>query len=79
LYGGNNGCNNGGGTVFKVTPSGTLTTLHSFNYTDGGGPFGGLVQALNGFFYGTTEYGGVYDDGTVFRVGIVNSCATCRP
>jgi uncharacterized repeat protein (TIGR03803 family) len=49
------------GTVFKITPSGTLTTLFSFcaqsPCTDGQGP-NGLVQATNGDFYGTTYYGG---------------------
>jgi len=65
---------NGVGTVFKITPSGTLTTLHSFNGTDGWGPFAGLVQATNGNFYGTTVKGGanhVCDsagDGTVFKI-----------
>src|ERR1017187_6438537 len=50
------------GTVFKITPGGTLTTLHSFcsqtNCTDGEYPFAGLVQATNGDFYGTTSGGG---------------------
>ena len=40
------------GTVFKITPSGTLTTLYSFcsqsGCTDGAGPNTGLVQATNG-------------------------------
>jgi uncharacterized repeat protein (TIGR03803 family) len=53
---------NGGGTVFKITPSGTLTTLYSFcsqsGCTDGETPTRGLVQATNGDFYGTTELGG---------------------
>lgn len=48
---------NGWGTVFKITPSGTLTTLHGFDYTDGGNPTG-LFQASNGNLYGTTEQGG---------------------
>jgi uncharacterized repeat protein (TIGR03803 family) len=62
---------NGYGTVFKITPSGTLTTLYSFcsqsNCTDGAGP-NGLVQATNGNFYGTTGGGGSDNDGTVFRI-----------
>jgi uncharacterized repeat protein (TIGR03803 family) len=52
--GGASGC----GTVFRVTPSGTLTTLHSFIGTDGQTPVGGLVQAPDGNFYGVTESGG---------------------
>ena len=50
------------GTVFKITPSGTLTTLYSFcsqtACTDGAYPVAGLVQATNGDFYGTTYGGG---------------------
>ena len=61
------------GTVFKITPSGTLTTLHSFHETDGESPLGGLIQATDGNFYGTTQYGGAHSctnfDGTVFSCG----------
>jgi uncharacterized repeat protein (TIGR03803 family) len=57
----------GYGTVFKVTPAGTLTTLHFFVYTDGASPYAGLVQATNGNFYGTT-LGGFNDSGTVFEI-----------
>jgi uncharacterized repeat protein (TIGR03803 family) len=63
---------NGGGTVFKITPSGTLTTLYSFcaqsGCTDGSGPYAGLVQAANGHLYGTTFFGGVPGWGTVFKI-----------
>jgi uncharacterized repeat protein (TIGR03803 family) len=48
----------GDGTVFKITPEGRLTTLHSFNGTDGDMPTGTLIQASDGNFYGTTQYGG---------------------
>jgi uncharacterized repeat protein (TIGR03803 family) len=62
-------CNGDGcGTVFKITPGGTLTTLYSFGNTDGANPFGGLVQATNGDFYGTTENGGANTYGTVFKI-----------
>jgi uncharacterized repeat protein (TIGR03803 family) len=57
-YGGGNVCSGGCGTVFKITPSGTLTTLHSFDKSDGGNPVAGLVQGTDGNLYGTTEYGG---------------------
>jgi uncharacterized repeat protein (TIGR03803 family) len=60
------------GTVFKITPSGTLTTLYRFcsqsGCTDGGGPLAGLVQATDGNFYGTTEVGGADDYGAVFKI-----------
>ena len=65
-----------GGTVFKITTKGTLTTVYSFCSTqtdglctDGGNPKGGVVQGANGDFYGTTVNGGVTNNrGTVFEV-----------
>ncbi len=69
----------GCGTVFTMTPGGMLTTLHSFDLTDGAGPSSALVQVRNGSFYGTTNGGGADGDGTIFRVGVVRACATCRP
>ena len=48
----------GGGTVFKITTNGVLTSLHSFTgFNDGGGP-NGLVRGGDGDFYGTTSTGG---------------------
>jgi uncharacterized repeat protein (TIGR03803 family) len=73
-FGGANACPpfNGCGTVFKITPSGTLTTLYSFcsqsGCTDGANPSAGLVQATNGDFYGTTGLGGASNDGMVFKI-----------
>lgn len=63
----------GCGTVFKVTPSGTVTTLYNFcskdNCADGTEPFAGLVLGTNGNFYGTTFSGGANDNrGTVFEI-----------
>jgi uncharacterized repeat protein (TIGR03803 family) len=54
--GGRQQCLGGCGTVFKVTPEGTLTTLHSFLgiKVDGGNPMAALVLATNGNFYGST-------------------------
>ncbi len=60
------------GTVFRLTLSGSLTTLYSFcaepDCTDGRNPTGGLVQASDGALYGTTGAGGAYDDGTIFKI-----------
>jgi uncharacterized repeat protein (TIGR03803 family) len=67
----------GCGTIFKITPSGTLTTLRSFNGTDGADPEAGLIQATDGNFYGTTSRGGAnklcpprrtVTCGTVFKI-----------
>jgi len=63
-----NGGAYGAGTVFKITLSGTLTTLQSFDYTDGSGPYTALVQATDGNFYGTTCCGGANGFGTVFNL-----------
>jgi len=57
------------GTVFRISPTGALTTLNSFtNYYDGTGPQAGLVQGSDGYFYGTTQDGGPNAFGTVFRL-----------
>lgn len=58
----------GGGTVFKMTPTGTLTTLVSFNGVNGNSPQAPLIQGSDGNFYGTTTYGGPGGGGTVFQV-----------
>jgi uncharacterized repeat protein (TIGR03803 family) len=64
---------NGYGTVFRITPAGKLSTLHSFAGTDGSYPLGNLVQGANGNFYGTTNYGGVNGLGTVFEMTAAGS------
>lgn len=48
----------GYGTVFTITTNGTLTTLASFNGTNGAAPLAGLIQGTDGNFYGTTFAGG---------------------
>jgi|SRR5450631_624949 len=79
-YGGANNptnCNEdaGCGTVFKITPSGALTSIYSFcaqlqngQCPDGNYPLDGLVLATDGNFYGTTSNGGVNGHGTVFQI-----------
>ena len=63
---------NGFGTVYKITPAGTLTTLYSFcpesKCADGDEPLGGLVQAAGGDLYGTTYFGGTNGYGTIFKI-----------
>ena len=56
------------GTVYKITPSGTFTSLYQFDVTHGFGPYAPLVQGTDGNFYGTTQDGGTNDDGVVFKV-----------
>lgn len=58
----------GSGTVFRITLSGTLTTLYSFTgRSDGAKPLAGLMRASDGNFYGTTSAGGALGAGTIFR------------
>ena len=72
-YGGIDACAIGCGTVFKITTSGNLETLHDFKgHADGGTPTSTLVK-LNGKLYGTTvgwegTSGTVLADGTVFSI-----------
>jgi len=50
-------CPAGCGTIFRITSKGALTTIHTFDWTDGYLPLG-LVQSVDGDFYGITIYGG---------------------
>lgn len=58
------------GTVFKISPTGTETVLHSFagGTSDGMGPMAGLIMDRKGNLYGTTWSGGSHNDGTVFKI-----------
>jgi uncharacterized repeat protein (TIGR03803 family) len=73
LYGTTYSGTGDGGTIFKVTTAGALTTIYTFcadgaACTDGAQPTAGLVLATNGDFYGTTMKGGANSDGVVFQV-----------
>ena len=67
------GAAGGYGTVFSLTPAGTLTTLHSFNNTDGSSPQT-LIQSTNGTFYGVAQNGGstecISGCGTIFSLSM---------
>ena len=66
--GGGSGCGgNGCGTVFKLT-SGGLTVLHSFAGMDGSFLSAGLISDAAGNLYGTTQAGGAFGNGTVFKL-----------
>ena len=57
------------GTVFEVTPSGGLTTLHTFaDGTDGASPLAPLILGPNGNYYGTTAGDDSSTWGTVFEM-----------
>ncbi len=86
--GGSNYCSeipgnaNNCGTVFKITPTGVETILHSFgaSTSDGVEPLGSVIQSSDGNFYGTTSGGGangcldisgnpgIHNCGTVFKL-----------
>jgi uncharacterized repeat protein (TIGR03803 family) len=64
------GGSEGGGVIYKVAPDGTYTVLRALGQgkLDAVLPYAGLVQAQDGFLYGTTLRGGNNDKGTVFRL-----------
>jgi uncharacterized repeat protein (TIGR03803 family) len=62
------GGGNGFGTVFKITPQRTLTTLRHFERRDDD-PIG-VVQSTDGNLYGITYDGGTYHLGTVFSLNV---------
>jgi len=59
---------NDNGIVFKLTPRGAETVLHSFTGSDGSNPAAGLIADAAGNLYGTTEFGGANNGGVVFKV-----------
>jgi uncharacterized repeat protein (TIGR03803 family) len=75
IYGGTGG----GGTLYKISPSGAYSTFYNFpympangvNYPDGASPYGQLVQGTDGNFYGTTYYGGETQEdgnGAIYKI-----------
>jgi uncharacterized repeat protein (TIGR03803 family) len=62
------GGNSGSGTVFKISLTGRLTTLHSFTGTDGASPMAPMILASDGNFYGITQNGGPNNSGTIFKI-----------
>jgi uncharacterized repeat protein (TIGR03803 family) len=58
----------GFGAIFRITPTGDFSILHSFDSMDGARPGAALIQASDGDFYGTTQIGGTHDFGTVFKI-----------
>ena len=71
VYGGTG--NLAAGTVFRLTPTGQLTTLFTFvadqngNYPNGANP-GGVIEGNDGFLYGSTTAGGANKTGAIFKL-----------
>jgi uncharacterized repeat protein (TIGR03803 family) len=64
----NGGSGSSDGEVFKITSKGILTVLFPFDGVHGVSPYGPLIQASDGNFYGTTFGGGANNFGTVFKM-----------
>lgn len=64
------------GTLFRLTLDGTLTTLVSFNGTNGSNPEGQLIVGADGALYGTTMTGGDNDRGTIYKVLLSGTTGT---
>jgi uncharacterized repeat protein (TIGR03803 family) len=67
FHGGKNGFASGYGTIFRMTPAGSLTVLATFDGVNGASPCSKLCQGKDGDFYGTTVEGGKYNKGGIFK------------
>ena len=65
-----NGGAAGRGSIFRISKSGSFTTIHEYTFAAGDGwlPGAGLVRGNDGNFYGTTINGGTGGQGTIFRI-----------
>ena len=66
-------------TTVAATAAPTLTTLVSFNGTDGDNPHAGLIADAAGDLFGTTRGGGANGDGTVFEIAKTGSGYASTP
>jgi uncharacterized repeat protein (TIGR03803 family) len=69
---------NHSGTVYRITTNGDFNSLYSFSGSgsDGDTPYARLVLAPDGFLYGTTDSGGSYGLGTVFKTDTNGALST---
>lgn len=67
-YAGSGNCVAGCGVIFKVTPGGTETVLHAFDFEDGSYPYSGVTMDRSGNLYGATAWGGPSGLGTVVKL-----------
>lgn len=59
----------GAGTIYTVNEDGSdFRVLHDFDVLQGQQPYGTVVQGTDGFLYGTTTKGGLYEAGTIFKM-----------
>jgi uncharacterized repeat protein (TIGR03803 family) len=56
------------GTVFRISTNGSLTTLVTFDNTNGASSYAALTPAENDNLYGTTAFGGSSSNGTIYRI-----------
>ena len=70
LFGGDCSFSESGcGTVFKLSPNGTMTILHSFDgYTDGSSPWCNVIMDEAGNLFGTTSIAGPGGAGTIWKI-----------
>jgi uncharacterized repeat protein (TIGR03803 family) len=68
FYTESNGGGTGNGTVFKVSPGGIVTVVHSFDGTDGSNAVGGMILGADGNLYGDTWSGGSLGNGITFKI-----------
>lgn len=62
------------GTIFEMDAAGTITTRHHFVHGSGGvQPSSGLLQGIDGSFYGTTIEGGSVNAGTIFKLDLAGT------
>ncbi len=66
------------GTIFKITPTGTFTTLKSLVSANGSNPYGSLLQGTDGNFYGMTSIGGASGGGTIFKITAAGTLTVLR-
>ncbi len=63
------------GTIYRITPGGSFTLLHTFSGSEGAEPYAGLTLGRDGNFFGTAYSGGRGAGGTIFVVGLDGSGA----
>ncbi len=75
IYFGSYAGGDGAGAIARLTPEGVLSTIHSLdgNGTEGVTIYGPLMQASDGYLYGTSYFGGDEGGGTLFRLALDGS------